>query len=55
MHAALTGIVRHLLTAVGGGLLANGFVTATEIELLAGAVVTIGGVVWSVLAKRKSA
>jgi len=49
----LNGVIRHILTAGGGALVARGVVAETEIEALVGAVITIIGVVWSALAKKK--
>jgi len=53
----LAGTVRHLLTFVGGFLVAKfGLdMSPEDIAAMAGAVVTVGGVIWSVLAKRKTA
>jgi|TARA_R100001530_G_scaffold28654_3_gene22673 hypothetical protein len=49
----LNGVIRHILTAGGGALVAKGVVAETEIEALVGALITIIGVVWSALAKKK--
>lgn len=47
----LAAILRHLLTTLGGGVMAiGGDDMATT---AAGALVTLGGVVWSVFEKRK--
>ena len=51
----LNGIVRHVLTAAGGALVARGYIAETELELVVGAVVTLAGVIWSAIAKRKAA
>ena len=53
----LAGAVRHLLTFAGGFLVAKfGLdMSAEDIAAMAGAVVTVGGVIWSVVAKRKIA
>ncbi len=50
----LNGVVRHILTAVGGALVSKGIVAQTELEMAVGAVVTLIGVVWSAVAKRRS-
>ena len=50
----LNGIVRHVLTAAGGALVARGYIAETELELVVGAVVTLAGVIWSAIAKRKA-
>ena len=49
----LTGIVRHVLTAAGGALVTKGYFAETELELAVGALITLAGVIWSALAKRK--
>jgi hypothetical protein len=52
--AQLTGLIRAILTAVGGGLVAKGILTSDtltqgveQIVSLVGAVVWLGGAVWS--------
>lgn len=45
------GIVRHLVTFGGGFAVAKGYIGQEQVEPLAGALVTLFGVVWSVLAK----
>ena len=49
----LNGIVRHLLTAGGGALVTKGILGEAELEMAIGAVITIAGVIWSALAKKK--
>jgi hypothetical protein len=48
----ILGIIRHILTTAGGGLVAKGTLDGDEMSQLAGGIVAILGVVWSVLAKR---
>ena len=48
----ILGIVRHAMTVAGGFLVAKGYVEAGMVEQVAGAVVTVVGVVWSILAKK---
>jgi hypothetical protein len=48
------GFVRHILTAAGGGLVANGTVTGSEWEAVVGGAVAIIGVIWSVVQKRRA-
>ena len=50
----ILGLVRHILTAFGGGLVVSGKIDAQQLELAAGAIITIAGVVWSVLAPEKN-
>jgi len=49
----LNGIVRHILTAAGGALVAKGMIGEGELELVVGAIITLAGVAWSAIAKRK--
>lgn len=48
----VAGVIRAILTAAGGGLAAKGFVEASQVEPIVGAVLFLGGVLWSVWAKR---
>jgi len=48
----VTAIVRHFMTFIGGILVARGLFDAGMVESLTGAMVTISGVVWSVLNKK---
>ena len=50
----LNGIFRHILTAAGGALATRGYVGEAQIELAAGAIITLAGVIWSAIAKRKA-
>ena len=54
MKAAL-GILRHILTTVGGGLTSKGVLGEDELQIIVGGVVTLAGVIWSVVDKRKKA
>ncbi len=49
------GILRHLLTAAGGILASKGVIGASDVELVSGAIIAVGGVIWSIVAKRKAA
>jgi hypothetical protein len=49
----ILGLLRHTLTFVGGVLLTNGLLEAGLIQEAIGAVVTLTGVILSVLNKRK--
>jgi hypothetical protein len=46
------GLARHILTALGGYLVARGTLDAATAEAAVGAVVTLGGVAWSVADKK---
>jgi len=47
------GIIRHGLTFVGGIVVTNGLVDQSSMTELSGAILTIAGVVWSIMNKRK--
>jgi hypothetical protein len=48
------GIVRHVLTAVGGYLTAAGYTDDAMVQAGIGAVLTLFGIAWSVSAKKKA-
>jgi hypothetical protein len=47
------GLVRHLLTLVGGVFVAKGQIDADTVNTAVGAAVSLGGVAWSIADKRK--
>ena len=48
----LLGLVRHILTAVGGVLIAKGTVDQSTVETVVGGVAAIVGALWSVFSKK---
>ncbi len=50
----IQSLVRHLLTAVGGGFFASYGISGEGMEALAGAVATLAGLAWSVYDKRNT-
>ena len=52
IEAAL-GVLRHILTTLGGGLIAQGLVTTSQWSDAAGAIVTLAGVGWSIYQKKQ--
>lgn len=48
------GIIRHTLTFVGGILVTEGFVTESNMNLGVGAIITLVGVIWSIISKDKA-
>ena len=52
LRPAILALVRQMLTVVGTTLVARGFVQASDVEPVIGALLTIGSVVWSVADKR---
>ena len=49
------GFVRHAITTFGGAWLMKAGLEGSEVELVAGAIVTLLGVAWSVYDKRRRA
>lgn len=47
------GILRHFLTIAGGSLATNGTVSADEMQQAIGAILTLVGIIWSILEKRQ--
>lgn len=54
MNPTISSLIRHGLTAAGGFLVARGLASSDQIAELAGAAVTIVGVVLSMLKNKKS-
>ena len=52
LKPAILALVRQILTVAGTALVARGFVQASDVEPVIGAMLTIGSVVWSVTDKR---
>jgi hypothetical protein len=52
LKPAILAIVRQILTVAGTALVTKGFVQASDVEPLIGALLTIGSVIWSVADKR---
>ena len=52
LKPAILALVRQVLTFVGTALVAKGYVEASDVEPVIGAILTIGSVVWSVSDKR---
>jgi hypothetical protein len=49
------GIVRHVLTFAGGIVVSRGLLDEATMTAVIGAVITIGGAMWSILAPEKAA
>ena len=49
----IQGLVRHLLTFVGGIVIMKGLATEAVVQELIGAALTIFGTVWSIASKQK--
>ena len=50
----LKGFLRHALTFGGGLLVTKGYVDASEVEALVGAIITLSGFAWSYWIKRSN-
>lgn len=51
----ILGVIRHVLTAGGGILVSSGYIDASNMDIAAGAIVALIGVVWSVIKNKKAA
>ena len=49
------GVVRHILTFAGGIVVSRGLLDEATMTAVVGAVITIGGALWSILAPEKAA
>ncbi len=52
LRPAILALVRQMLTVMGVALVAKGYLNASDIEPVIGAMLTIGSVVWSLADKR---
>lgn len=52
MKDVVMGIVRHVLTAVGGAIVAKGYIDAGQSEIVIGSLVALTGVLASVIEKK---
>ena len=55
MNSTLASLIRHGLTAAGGFLVAKGLASADQVGELAGAAVTLLGVILSIIKNKKTA
>jgi hypothetical protein len=51
---SILGLIRHLLTFGGGALVTKGFADDAEMQQLVGALITVIGVIWSIVQKRNA-
>jgi hypothetical protein len=51
MNEIVFSLMRHGLTAFGGTLVSKGLTTSDDVSTAAGAIVTLAGVVWSIVSK----
>jgi hypothetical protein len=48
------GIIRHILTFGGGIVVAKGYADDTAVTEITGAIITLIGAIWSIVAKNKA-
>ena len=48
------GVIRHILTSVGGYFVGTGIVDAATVEAIVGGVLAVAGVAWSLIEKKKA-
>ena len=53
LKPAILALIRQILTVAGRALVAKGYVQASEVEPMIGALLTIGAVIWSAADKRR--
>lgn len=52
MNTLIALTLRHLLTGIGGALVAKGYLDSGAVEAIIGALASLGGVLWSVMQKK---
>jgi len=54
MQSTIIALLRHLLTFIGGALVAKGFLDATALQELIGALITMLSIGWMAVSKYKA-
>lgn len=49
----VTPLIRYALIAVAGGLISKGYITAEQIDIIAGGIVSLATVAWLAIVKNK--
>lgn len=52
LKPTILAVLRQILTVAGTALVAKGYVEASDVEPVIGALLTIGSVIWSIADKR---
>jgi hypothetical protein len=52
MSDEISALIRHAMTAIGGALVASGYLTSDQWTSAAGAHAILAGVAWSIISKR---
>ena len=55
MKDQLSGLIRHVLTFVGGIIVTKGLIDESLVQEVIGGIMTLVGAVWSIIAKKKAA
>lgn len=55
MNESIKSLIRHLLSAAGGYLVAKGLISSDQLPEIVGAVATLGAAAWGIYSKRKPA
>lgn len=53
INPSVDGLIRHVLTGVGGVLIAKGFMDDATLQSIIGGTLAVVGVIWSLFNKRK--
>lgn len=53
MNEIISSLARHTLTTAGGTLVSKGLITSDDLSSAVGAVLTLIGIVWSIVSKKK--
>ena len=54
MNDITSSLARHALTTAGGTLVSKGLMTTDDLSTAVGAVLTLAGIVWSIISKKKN-
>lgn len=54
MNESIKSLIRHVLSAGGGYLVAKGLVSADQLPEVVGAIITIAAAVWGYVSKKNS-
>ena len=52
MVQIISTVIRHGLTVVAGGLIADGTLTHVDLQAISGAVLTVAVIAWSIIEKK---
>lgn len=55
MNESIKSLIRHILSAAGGYLVAKGLVSADQMPEVVGAIITLAAAAWGIYSKQKPA